>query len=225
MNGQTNVQISALATFVSVALLWLASYFLPDLMATAPEMLGELFTGALIVSAGILFKSDAGIKALPGTGTDTNSPAFIGVIALILGALVLSGCSGTRAAYKAADGLAETSYVVGEHYFAEVRGINRLDDEGKLSPANLRSLQRIALETRPLVVSLIDAGSAYRAVRSAENEATLAAALSEAAVAISRLVDAIKAVGGSSQYNACMDAALMTESPRAITYCQTVAVS
>jgi len=68
VNGSTNVQISALATFVSVALLWLAGYFLPDLMATAPDMLGELFTGALIVAAGLYFQPNAGIKSLPGTG-------------------------------------------------------------------------------------------------------------------------------------------------------------
>jgi hypothetical protein len=68
MNGSTNVQVSALATFLSVTLLWLAGYFFPDLMASAPEMLGELFTGALIVVAGLVFKANAGIKALPGTG-------------------------------------------------------------------------------------------------------------------------------------------------------------
>ena len=69
MNGSTNVQISALATFASVTLLWLAGFFFPDLMATAPEMLGELFTGALIVIAGLIFAPDAGIKVLPGTGS------------------------------------------------------------------------------------------------------------------------------------------------------------
>ena len=71
MNGSTNVQISALATFASVTLLWLAGYFFPGLMDTAPEMLGELFTGAMIVSAGLFFSHDAGIKVLPGKGGDT----------------------------------------------------------------------------------------------------------------------------------------------------------
>lgn len=69
MDGSTNVQMSALATFVSVTLIWLARYFAPELMASAPDMFGELFTGALIVVAGLVFKSDAGIKQLPGTGT------------------------------------------------------------------------------------------------------------------------------------------------------------
>ncbi len=68
MNGSTNVQMSALATFVSVTLIWLAGYFAPDLMDSAPDMFGELFTGALIVLAGAYFKPDAGIKQLPGTG-------------------------------------------------------------------------------------------------------------------------------------------------------------
>jgi hypothetical protein len=68
MNGSTNVQMSALATFASVTLIWLARYFAPDLMASAPEMFGELFTGALIVLAGLYFAPTAGIKQLPGTG-------------------------------------------------------------------------------------------------------------------------------------------------------------
>ena len=90
MNGSTNIQISAFATFASVTLLWLAGFFFPDLMATAPEMLGELFTGALIVAAGIIFKPDAGIKVIPGTGA--NSPAIVGLIALLLSISMLSGC-------------------------------------------------------------------------------------------------------------------------------------
>ncbi len=69
MNGSTNVQVSALATFIAVTILWLAGFFFPELMATAPELLGEVFTGALIVLFGLFFQPDAGIKALPGTGS------------------------------------------------------------------------------------------------------------------------------------------------------------
>ena len=70
MNGSTNVQISGIAFFVSIVTLWLADFFFPDLMATAPEMLGETFVGFLIIVFGVIFKADAGIKALPGTGAD-----------------------------------------------------------------------------------------------------------------------------------------------------------
>ena len=221
MNGQTNVQVSAIATFVSVTMLWLAGFFFPDLMATAPEMLGELFTGALIVVAGLLFKPDAGTKLLPGTGA--NSPAIVGVLALILAALTLSGCAGTRAAYKAADGVSETAYVVGEHYYALVREANDLDDQGQVSNQDLRNIQNIARETRPTIVSMLNAASAYGAVKSAQNELELSNALADAAIAVSRLVDAIKAVGGSTHMERCSDAAKWTESERALQYCSLAA--
>ena len=70
MNGSTNVQMSGIAIFVSLVTLWLADFFFPDLMATAPDMLGEAFVGFLVIVFGFVFKSDAGIKALPGTGAD-----------------------------------------------------------------------------------------------------------------------------------------------------------
>ena len=197
MNGSTNVQISAIATFVSVTMLWLAGYFLPDLMATAPEMLGEIFTGALIVVAGLLFKSDAGVKALPGTGA--NSPAIVGLLALLLTFLMLSSCAGTRSAYKAADGLSETAYVVGEHYYALVREANDLDAQGQLSSYQLRNIQDVARDTRTPIVAMLNAASAYELARSAETEEELSAALTSAAIAVSRLVNAIKAAGGTAR--------------------------
>lgn len=113
MNGSTNVQISALATFVSVTLLWLAGYFMPDLMASAPEMLGELFTGAIIVAAGILFQHDAGIKSLPGTGNNPNrinSPPWVSFLAVVVACFMLAGCGIQRPTIdSASDAIAVTA--------------------------------------------------------------------------------------------------------------------
>jgi len=195
MNGSTNVQISAMATFFSVFLLWLAGYFMPDLMDTAPEMLGELFTGALIVAAGLIFKPDAGTKLLPGTGSNTYSPVLVGLIAGALAVLVMSGCAGTQNAYKAADGLSETAYVVGEHYYANVRAINIAAQEGGVTADELQNLQGIALQTRPAVMAMVDAAAAYEGVRSAENERELSDALALASISITRLVAAVQAIG------------------------------
>lgn len=69
MNGSTNVQMSGIAIFVSMVTLWLAGFFFPDLMDTAPDMLGEAFVGFLVIVFGVVFAPDAGIKALPGTGS------------------------------------------------------------------------------------------------------------------------------------------------------------
>ena len=222
MNGSTNVQMSGIAIFVSMVTLWLADFFFPDLMATAPEMLGEAFVGFLVIVFGVIFKADAGIKVLPGTGT-VNSPAIVGVLALILAVLTLSGCAGTRSAYKAAEGLSETAYVVGEHYYALVRETNDLDDKGQLSDRELRKIQDIAQESRPTIVALLNAANAYDLAKSAENETELSNALATAALAVSRLVDAIKDVGGSAHVRRCVNVANWTESARAMEYCSLVA--
>ncbi|KKL66692.1 hypothetical protein LCGC14_2142460 [marine sediment metagenome] len=196
MNGSTNVQMSGIAIFVSMVTLWLADFFFPDLMATAPEMLGEAFVGFLVIVFGVIFKADAGIKVLPGTGT-VNSPAIVGVLALILAVLTLSGCAGTRSAYKAADGLTETAYVVGEHYYAEVRAMNALRDQGQLSESQLVGLRNIVEDTRPTVVTMLNASAAFDDVASADTEDALTIALTDAAIALSGLIDAIKEIVAS----------------------------
>ncbi len=196
MNGSTNVQMSGIAIFVSMVTLWLADFFFPDLMATAPEMLGEAFVGFLVIVFGVIFKADAGIKVLPGTGT-ASSPAIVGVLALILAVLTLSGCAGTRSAYKAADGLTETAYVVGEHYYAEVRAMNALRDQGQLSESQLVGLRNIVEDTRPTVVTMLNASAAFDDVASADTEDALTIALTDAAIALSGLIDAIKEIVAS----------------------------
>ena len=167
------------------------------------------------------------------TGSKVNSPAIVGVLALILAALTLSGCAGTGAAYKSAEGLSETAYVVGEHYYALVRATNDLDDKGQVSSGELRKIQNIARETRPTIVAQLNAASAYENAKSAydnaasayerfesaQNETALEAAqmaivsaetelsnaLATAAFAVSRLVDAIKEVGASTRLEICID--------------------
>ena len=68
MNGSTNVQMSALATFASAFVLGTLRYFAPEFIESFGAAFPELFTGALIVVLGLIFAPDAGIKALPGTG-------------------------------------------------------------------------------------------------------------------------------------------------------------
>lgn len=207
MNGQTNVQVTAIATLVVALLLGIGRYFMPEFIASLGSSFPEIFAGGMIAIIGGVLKPDAGIKSIPGTGTDVKSPAAVGVLAIILAAIAISGCAGTKAAYKAAEGLPETAYVVGEHYFALVREVNDMDDAGKLSSGDLRRLQAVALQTRPPVMALLDATSAYDQVRSADNQEALEAAMADAAVAISRLIQAIKAVGGAVYRPACIDPA------------------
>jgi len=150
-----------------------------------------------------------------------NLAVFLTVITVTL--VVASGCAGTRAAYKAADGLSETAYVVGEHYFAEIRAVNDLDEAGRLSPSELRNLQSIATKTRPLIVNLLDSANAYDNVKSAANEAALSDALAEAAISLSNLINAVKAVGDSSTGRMSTCFLQQGAPPGAVNYCEFVA--
>lgn len=54
MNTSTNVQTTALATFVAALIFWLLGYFSPELMATAPPGLESGLAGAIIAVIGYL---------------------------------------------------------------------------------------------------------------------------------------------------------------------------
>ncbi len=223
MNGQTNVQLIAISTMLAVLALGIARYFAPAFVESLGASFPEIFTGGIIALLGYFLAPDAGFKALPGTGTDASSPALLGVLALVLAAIAMSGCAGTAAAYRAAEGLPETVYVVGEHYFAEVQAINDLAESGKITPDEVISLDRVSQDTRPSIVAMVSAGEAYDNVKSAENEAELSATLAVAAVALAKMVDAIKAIGGSTGLVECLEAAYETGAQRAVNYCNSFA--
>lgn len=142
-----------------------------------------------------------------------RSSPVAGLLALALGAMLLTGCAGTRQAYQAAEGVNETAKVVAEHYYSIVQELNRLDDAGALTPSALSHTQDLVRKTRPLIVELGDAGIAYETVTEAiamqdeaadaedeaamaEAEAALEAAIAEAAQAVSDLIDALDAAAG-----------------------------
>lgn len=129
-----------------------------------------------------------------------RSPAWTILVALLVACLA-AGCSGTRSAYKAAsereglDKAVAIAYVIGEHYTASVRELNDLRTAGRLSPGQLTTLQGIVRDTEPTVQAMIEAAEAAQAFGTAANQAELDAAISAAALALSRLVDQIKLLG------------------------------
>lgn len=68
MNGRTNVQLTAIATFLVAVVLGLGRYYAPGLIESFGSSFPEIFTGGVIGILGYLLKEDAGIKSLPGTG-------------------------------------------------------------------------------------------------------------------------------------------------------------
>lgn len=139
------------------------------------------------------------IKDMPNKQKGFATQSML-IVMLCLGALGLTGCAGTQQAYKAAEGLEETAFVMNQHYLALTREANRLADAGAIRGSTLTSMQGIVRDSRPLLRELSAAARAYEAVRNAENEAELTAAISAAAVQLSNLVNAIKQAGGSAQH-------------------------
>jgi len=68
VNGSTNVQVIGGAGAFALIVIWLLSFFFPELMETAPTGLEAGLTVLFTIGAGVMFKPDAGIKSLPGTG-------------------------------------------------------------------------------------------------------------------------------------------------------------
>ena len=113
--------------------------------------------------------------------------------------LALTSCAGTRAAYKAAEDAEDTAYVFSEHYDALVVEGIRLRDNGTLTGNSLLVAQRIEARTRPIILATGTAAQAWEAVQSAENEAALELATSNAVKALHEFIDALKTGNESTE--------------------------
>lgn len=122
--------------------------------------------------------------------------------------LAISGCTGTRAAYKAA---AETknpeayALVVAEHYSALVKEAADRKDAGTLTGSALEGVQAADRKVKPLVIGDPNAtppkagieqlAKAYTATKSAEDQTALQKALNDAVLAVSEFINTLKGAG------------------------------
>jgi hypothetical protein len=161
----------------------------PNLTATAAAKEDELRqAGKLPGQQGGFFRVGAAVFAF----------VLASIAALTFGALC--GCAGTQAAYKAAQSLPDTAYVVAEHYAAvvhEAAGIAALPG----TPAEVKdALKKADQAVKPIILGNPDTGlpglrtlaERYQAVKSAENEAALQAALNDAVRELANFINAVK---------------------------------
>lgn len=122
------------------------------------------------------------------------------MVAMLCGLFIgsMSGCASTAQAYKAADGLDETAYVMNQHFLALVREANTLAQSGQLAGTDLAKAQDIVKAARPVLAELSALAQAYTAAQNAETEEALTQAIAAAATQLSSLVNAIRAAGGSA---------------------------
>lgn len=114
-----------------------------------------------------------------------------------IGGLVVSGCSGTRAAYRAADTPEAHAFVLTEHYAALVKQAADLAERPSTPAEVVRTLQRADRAAQPAIAALRPLRDAYLAASTAENQAALQAAVDRAVIAVADLVRAIRTAGGA----------------------------
>lgn len=113
---------------------------------------------------------------------------------LLMLVFLVTSCAGTRDAYRSADGLWETGYVVSEHYAAVLRQAREIATNPLTSQSVKDQIKAVEAQTTPPALDLVNALEAYQSVENAETEAELQEALNKTAIALSRLIDLVKGV-------------------------------
>lgn len=150
-------------------------------------------------------------KAIPPSPTGPQRGFFrptLGVLLALASAglafVVLPGCANTKAAYEAArateNPVADTAYVIAEHYAAVVHEAANLAAL-PTTPASVKETLKAAdRAVKPLILGNPSTGApglqtlaaTYTAVRSAENQAQLQAAINAAVLELAKLINAVK---------------------------------
>lgn len=166
----------------------------PNLSATAAKKEVEL------VARGTIPPSPTGPSRQAGFLRVGASVLLFGVgLVAALAAGGLSGCAGTQAAYKASNNVGDTALVVAEHYSAVLKEAADLA-QSPATPAEVKEALKAAdLVVKPLIVGdatrpgLRELAARYNAVRNAQTEAELQAAVNDAVRELARLINAVKA--------------------------------
>lgn len=128
--------------------------------------------------------------------------------ALALAYSGIFGCVGTQGAYKAAplhgEALADTAYVIAEHYSAVVKQAADLAESHQVSPTIIVGMQVADRRVKRLIlgdpanatIGLRQLEQLYTATHDPKTEAQLQQAVNDAAVALADFINAVKTAGG-----------------------------
>ena len=128
------------------------------------------------------------------------------ILMLLAACTAFTGCTATKAAYKAADGHPDKiAYVMTKQYTALVHEANGYKDSGVLAGSALAKVQAIDRKATPLLIGddkavppkagLEQITQAYASLKSAKTEADLMQAIDDAAVVLAEFIDALQGVG------------------------------
>lgn len=184
---------SIFAGIAAVVAIWT---FVTRLFKPAPNMTTTAAnTEARLIAEGKIPPKQGGFLRV-GAGLLAFLAAAVATVALAF----MSGCVGTKAAYKAADSLPDTAYVVAEHYAAVLKEAADLAQSPTTSPEVKAALKEADLRLKPLILGdpstglpgLQQLAQHYRAVKDAQSQADLQRALDAAVLELAKLINAVK---------------------------------
>lgn len=115
------------------------------------------------------------------------------LLALFLPALLtLAGCQHTREAYQAADTPDEYAYVMTEQYSSLLEEAADLAEKATTPRSAVTAMQAAERQATPAVKRLKELRDAYLAIRSADNEEALQAAIDSTVRLVADLVRAVR---------------------------------
>jgi hypothetical protein len=125
--------------------------------------------------------------------------AGVFVAALFAGGIVTApGCTGTQAAYRAAEGQPDqVAYVIAEQYASVLHEAAELKAKPTTPPAAIYAMQKADLAAQPAVDRLRSASDAYTAVKNAQTQAELQVAIDNAVRLIADVIAAVKQARGA----------------------------
>ena len=112
--------------------------------------------------------------------------------------LILAACVGTKSAYQAADTLDEQAYVITEHYAAVVKEAANLAQQPGTPRKLVEGMQAADRAAKPIIVGLAPVVARYTAIKNAQTEAELQAAVNDALLALTNLINSVKAARNAS---------------------------
>lgn len=157
------------------------------------EILGILF-GITIIIIGVVNGGP------PPSSSAARTPWFVSIIGFLLVIAMLSGCAGTKFAYKQANSLDEYAYVATEQYAAAVKEAADYKESAGSNASMVAKLQAADAKARPLFDEVRPLAESYRNVKDAKTAAELQAALDKAIPALAELLRSLKATGSPQAY-------------------------
>lgn len=149
------------------------------------------FNGSVIEA-----KADAKAQEIINKNSGFARLSMLLALLALTASSLLVGCTGTRAAYKEAKGVDEQAYVAVEQYSALVKEAANLAQLSTTSPEAVAAMKAADNAARPVVSKVRQLRDKYLAIKDANNEAQLQAAVNDAVLLIADMVRAVKKARG-----------------------------